>query len=110
VAIARAMVNRPEVLICDEPTSALDVSVQAQILNLLADLQADFGLTTLIITHDMAVVHQLAHRVVVLLQGRVVEEGPASRVLHAPREKYTRLLLEAAPRFGADLPDTASAS
>ncbi|MCC5978019.1 MAG: ABC transporter ATP-binding protein [Salinarimonas sp.] len=110
VAIARAMVNRPEVLICDEPTSALDVSVQAQILNLLADLQADFGLTTLIITHDMAVVHQLAHRVVVLLQGRVVEEGPASRVLHAPSEEYTRLLLEAAPRFGADLPVTASAS
>jgi peptide/nickel transport system ATP-binding protein len=99
VAIARAMVNNPEVLICDEPTSALDVSVQAQILNLLSDLQAEFGLTTLIITHDMAVVHQLASRVAVLLQGRLVEEGPAADVLTAPKADYTRMLLEAAPRF-----------
>jgi len=99
VAIARAMVNKPEVLICDEPTSALDVSVQAQILNLLSDLQAEFGLTTLIITHDMAVVHQLASRVAVLLQGRLVEEGPAAEVLTAPKADYTRMLLEAAPRF-----------
>jgi len=101
VAIARAMVNRPEVLICDEPTSALDVSVQAQILNLLSDLQAEFGLTTLIITHDMAVVHQLANRVAVLLQGRLVEEGPAVDVLTRPKADYTRTLLEAAPRFDA---------
>jgi len=99
VAIARAMVNRPEVLICDEPTSALDVSVQAQILNLLSDLQAEFGLTTLIITHDMAVVHQLANRVAVLLQGRLVEEGPAAQVLTRPAADYTRSLLDAAPRF-----------
>ncbi|NNU79047.1 ABC transporter ATP-binding protein [Halovulum dunhuangense] len=99
VAIARAMINNPEVLICDEPTSALDVSVQAQILNLLVDLQADFGLTTLIITHDMAVVHQLANRVAVLLQGRLVEEGPAARVLTQPEAPYTRALLDAAPRF-----------
>jgi peptide/nickel transport system ATP-binding protein len=99
VAIARAMVNRPEVLICDEPTSALDVSVQAQILNLLSDLQEEFGLTTLIITHDMAVVHQLANRVAVLLQGRLVEEGPAAQVLTRPAADYTRTLLAAAPRF-----------
>jgi len=99
VAIARAMVNRPEVLICDEPTSALDVSVQAQILNLLSDLQEEFGLTTLIITHDMAVVHQLANRVAVLLQGRLVEEGPAAQVLARPEAAYTRTLLTAAPRF-----------
>jgi peptide/nickel transport system ATP-binding protein len=99
VAIARAMVNRPEVLICDEPTSALDVSVQAQILNLLSDLQQEFMLTTLIITHDMAVVHQLANRVAVLLQGKLVEEGPASSVLAMPRADYTRTLLAAAPRF-----------
>ena len=107
VAIARAMVNRPEVLVCDEPTSALDVSVQAQILNLLADLQAEFGLTTLIITHDMAVVHQLAQRVVVLLQGRMLEEGPAAQVLGAPRDPYTRALLDAAPRFDAEIMDKA---
>ncbi len=100
VAIARAMVNHPEVLICDEPTSALDVSVQAQILNLLADLQADIGLTTLIITHDMAVVHQLANRVAVLLQGKLVEQGAAADVLHAPQNEYTRTLVQAAPRFG----------
>ncbi|WFE75672.1 ABC transporter ATP-binding protein [Roseinatronobacter sp. S2] len=99
IAIARAMINNPEVLICDEPTSALDVSVQAQILNLLSDLQAEFGLTTLIITHDMAVVHQLASRVAVLLQGRLVEQGPASRVLCAPEDAYTQALLQAAPRF-----------
>lgn len=99
VAIARAMINDPEVLICDEPTSALDVSVQAQILNLLSDLQAEFALTTLIITHDMAVVHQLANRVAVLLQGKLVEEGPASKILTQPAAEYTRLLLNAAPRF-----------
>ena len=99
IAIARAMINNPEVLICDEPTSALDVSVQAQILNLLSDLQAEFRLTTLIITHDMAVVHQLANRVAVLLQGQLVEQGPASRVLSAPQATYTQALLSAAPRF-----------
>ena len=101
VAIARAMINRPELLICDEPTSALDVSVQAQILNLLSDLQHEFGLTTLIITHDMAVVHQLANRVVVLLDGKLVEEGPAERVFTHPQAEYTRTLLNAAPRFDA---------
>ncbi|SDW45533.1 ABC transporter ATP-binding protein [Roseicitreum antarcticum] len=99
VAIARAMINDPEVLICDEPTSALDVSVQAQILNLLSDLQEEFGLTTLIITHDMAVVHQLANRVAVLLQGQLVEEGSAADVLARPKADYTRMLLNAAPRF-----------
>lgn len=99
VAIARAMISRPEILVCDEPTSALDVSVQAQILNLIADLQAQFDLTTVLITHDMAVVNQLADRVAVLLRGQLVELGSADTVLHNPQSTYTQSLIASAPRF-----------
>jgi len=105
VAIARALVTRPEILVCDEPTSALDVSIQAQILNLLDDLKAEMGLTNLFITHDMAVVHQIADRVVVMLDGRMVEEGDARQVLRAPANAYTRRLVAAAPRFDAISPE-----
>ncbi|MDT0682085.1 ABC transporter ATP-binding protein [Roseicyclus sp. F158] len=99
VAIARALVTDPRMLVCDEPTSALDVSVQAQILNLLGELQRVLGLTCLLITHDMAVVHQIATRVTVMLNGELIETGSATDVMTRPETEYTRRLLAAAPRF-----------
>ncbi len=97
IAIARALAVQPKLLILDEPTSALDVSVQAQILNLLADLQAAHGLAYLFITHNLPVVGYLARRVAVMRAGRIVEEGPVERLLTAPQHEYTRLLLDSAP-------------
>jgi ABC-type microcin C transport system duplicated ATPase subunit YejF len=97
IAIARALVLDPRLVICDEPTSALDLSVQAQVLNLLMDLQQQLRLSYLFISHDLAVVRHVAHQVAVLHQGRVVEHGTVDEVINAPAHRYTKTLLAAAP-------------
>jgi ABC-type oligopeptide transport system ATPase subunit len=97
VAVARALIIGASVLVADEPTSALDVSVKAQIVNLLQDLQADMGLSMLFISHDLSVVRSLADEVVVMLRGRVVERAPTDRIFADAQHPYTRALLDAVP-------------
>ena len=103
IGIARALAASPRILILDEPVSALDVSVQAQVLNLLADLKAEFNLTYLFISHDLAVVEAVSDRIAVLYFGSVVETGPAEKVFAAPRHPYTKLLADSAPVVGKPL-------
>jgi len=97
ISIARALSSKPRLLLCDEPTSALDVSVQAQILNLMRDLQREMGLTYLFISHNLAVVRHMADRIAVMYLGRIAEIADADTLFAAPRHPYTRLLLETIP-------------
>lgn len=99
IGIARALALRPKFIVCDEPVSALDVSVGAQIVNLLAQLQRDFGLTYLFISHSMPVVRYLSTRIAVMYRGRIVEIGEAEQVVERPTHEYTRSLIGATPEF-----------
>ncbi|MDC0068854.1 ATP-binding cassette domain-containing protein [Gammaproteobacteria bacterium] len=106
IGIARALILRPKLVVCDESVSALDVSVQAQIINLLEDLQAELGLTYLFVAHDLSVVHHICDRILVMYRGRIVEEGPVEEVFSNPQQDYTKLLLSAIPSPDPDVPLT----
>ena len=97
IGIARALALNPRLIVCDEPVSALDVSIQAQILNLLKDLQGEFGLTYLFVAHDLAVVRTMSDDIAVMNKGKIVETGPAERVYTQPQDEYTKALLAAVP-------------
>ena len=102
ILIAMAIVNRPRLLIADEPTTALDVTVQAQILALLNQLRESHNLSMLFISHDLAVVSQIADRVAVMQHGEIVEQAPAAQIFRAPQHPYTRRLLASAPTMRTD--------
>lgn len=110
LSIARALTTRPELLICDEPTSALDVSVQSQILNLMKDLQEEYGLSYIFISHDLAVVWFMADILAVMYLGRIVEIGPKEQLFQNPQHPYTRLLMNTVPKLEVGAPERELAS
>ncbi len=101
VMIAMALSCNPALLIADEPTTALDVTIQAQIMDLIKDLQDEFGMSVMFITHDMAVIAEMADRVIVMFQGKIVEQGPVDQIFHSPQHDYTKNLINAVPRIGS---------
>lgn len=103
IAIARALSGHPDIMVLDEPTSALDISVQAQILNLLGELQKQHRLTYVLISHNVSVVRHMSDRVAVMYLGQIVEIGDAKQVLDSPKHPYTRLLMDSVPRIGGPL-------
>ena len=105
VMIAMALANEPDLLIADEPTTALDVTIQAQILDLLKDLQRELGMALLLITHDLGIVRKMADRTCVMKDGEIVERGPAEEIFAAPKHPYTKRLIEAEPKGQAPLMD-----
>ena len=101
IMIAIALGCQPSLLIADEPTTALDVTIQAQILDLIKEVQSDFGTSVLFITHDMAVIAEMADRVIVMLDGKIVEQGPVQQIFNNPQNEYTRRLISAVPKIGS---------
>lgn len=106
IGIARALILKPKVIICDEPVSALDVSIQAQVLNLFLELQSEYNLTYIFITHDLHVVGHIADEIVVMYLGKIVEHGPREEILNNPKHPYTKILLESTPSISQDKNET----